>query len=222
MIKNSLYLFMLGLCFGSGPCAVSCGPALVTYVTGAQRSLRSSLLIYSLFSLGRTLVYFVFTAIIFIFGKPIFDKLSAGMVRYFLSAGGVFFILSGAWLIINQVRSKPDCISQTKNSRHNGFLPAACLGLIFGFLPCTPLVSVLSYIFLLAKNLIQALVYCFSFSIGTFFSALLILAIGAGSFNQFLTKKPELYRRITGIISGLVLTFIGVNFIMNAVRRYAP
>jgi sulfite exporter TauE/SafE len=218
MIKNSIYLFILGVCFGSGPCLASCGPALVSYVTGAQKSLLVSLLIYTFFSLGRTLVYFIFIAIIFIFGKPVFERLSAGTIEYLLSAGGAFFILFGAWLIIKQTRSEPNCASQEKQTGHNGFLPAACLGLIFGVLPCTPLVSVLSYIFLLAKNLIQALVYCFSFSIGTFFSALLILVIGAGFFNKLLTKKPQLYRRITGFISGLIFIVIGVNFIMNAVR----
>ncbi|MFA5118072.1 MAG: sulfite exporter TauE/SafE family protein [Candidatus Omnitrophota bacterium] len=218
MVKNIIYLFILGVLFGSGPCVAGCGPALVSYVTGAQRNFSGNLLFYTLFTVGRTFIYFIFIAVIFIFGKPVFEKLSESTIKYLLSAAGIFFISAGALFIVRKTRSKAACASKLAQAAHSDLLPAACLGLIFGALPCAPLLSVLSYIFLLAQNLIQAVIYCFSFSMGTFFSALLLMVVGAGIFNQLFSKKPQLYRKIIGIISGGIFIGIGINFILQALR----
>ncbi|MFA6217200.1 MAG: sulfite exporter TauE/SafE family protein [Candidatus Omnitrophota bacterium] len=216
MTKNIIYLFIMGVCLGSGPCLVSCGPVLVSYVTGCQRKPAASFLIYLFFSLGRIVVYLIFIVILFFLGKPIFEKFTQATARYFSLGGGLLIIFLGTMIILDKKRANLFCTFKHNTMLQTDSIQAIFLGVILGFLPCASLIAVFSYILLLAQSWIQAVVYCFSFSLGTFFSVLLVIMIGAGFFNQVLARKTELYGRITGIMCGLIIIGIGITFIVNA------
>jgi threonine/homoserine/homoserine lactone efflux protein len=198
---NIIYsLFFTGLFFGVGPCLVSCGPLLLSYITGTKKGVRSGLGVYLLFSLGRISVYLVLSLLIFL-GKIAFGQLSGGILRYLLVLGGFFLILIGI------------LICAGKNFE---FKPApAIFGLMVGIYPCAPLVALFSYIGLVSSTWLQSVIYSLSFGIGTFISPLILLAIGAGFFPRILQRRPLVYR-IFGFVCGVVIIYLGTQLIYKA------
>lgn len=89
-------------------------------------------------------------------------------------------------------------------------------GLIIGFLPCAPLMVVLSYIGLVSKTWLQSIGYSLSFGLGTFFSPLLLLVMLTGMFPKFLRDKTRIYR-IFSIICGLIIIFLGWQLLARAI-----
>ncbi len=90
------------------------------------------------------------------------------------------------------------------------------LGLLIGFLPCAPLLVILSYVGLISKTWTNSLLYSFSFGMGTFVSPLILLAIFAGLIPQFLLNKKAVYSRIFSFICGLVIILLGIQLITQA------
>jgi sulfite exporter TauE/SafE len=85
------------------------------------------------------------------------------------------------------------------------------LGLIIGILPCAPLITVVSYIGLIAKHWFNTVIYSLSFGLGTVFSPLLVLLIFTGLIPKFI-KKERIYR-IFNLACGLIIVFLGVQLI---------
>ena len=90
------------------------------------------------------------------------------------------------------------------------------LGLIIGFLPCAPLLAVLSYIGLISFNWRQSVFYSLVFGIGTLISPLILLVLGAGAISKILLNKPKIYH-IFRFICGLIIILFGLQLIL----RYA-
>ena len=86
------------------------------------------------------------------------------------------------------------------------------LGLIVGILPCAPLISVLSYVGLVSRHSLDALLYALFFGLGTLVSPLFLFVV----FSSFITKsvvaKSNFYR-IFNFIFGLIIVFLGFQLI---------
>ncbi|MCM8797242.1 MAG: sulfite exporter TauE/SafE family protein [Candidatus Omnitrophica bacterium] len=212
--KVILSLFILGLSFGAGPCMISCGSLLICYSAGGLKDTRESFRIYMIFSLARVLVYLLFGLVMFLFGRMLLEGLLRIFARYIFVLGGGFIVFIGILVALGKmIESRPWDFLRRYIRSHDGkntFL----LGAIVGFLPCSPLIFILSYVIVVSRTWIENVVYLLSFGIGTFFSPLLLLSIAVGIFPRWL--KEEKSRRIFSFICGIILVFLGFQLIKSA------
>ncbi len=216
MLKIAISFFLLGLSFGAGPCVASCGPLILSYVAGTRKNIISSLGVYILFSLARIAVYIALGITVFFLGGFILDKALGGLSRYVFILGGTFMILVGILTISGgHVRFRPLQMLQ-KNMIEHDKKSIIIFGLIIGLLPCAPFLAVISYLGLISKTWLQALLYSLVFGAGTILSPLILLVVAAGFIPRILADKIKLYYRIFNFICGLLIMFLGLQLIMRA------
>lgn len=216
MNKAIISFFVLGLSFGSGPCLASCGPIILSYIVGTKKNILKGFLVYALFSLSRILVYLILGILFFIVGKFFLEGLIEKFSRYLSIIGGAFIVLLGALTLIGRRIGVPVCGFLQKNLLEHDKKSVILLGLIFGLLPCAPLLAVYSYIGLMQKSLITSQLYILSFGLGSFFSPLILIVLFAGFIPQFLIAKKEAYSRYFSVICGIIIIWLGVDLILKA------
>jgi sulfite exporter TauE/SafE len=217
MFKIALGLFISGLLFGSGPCIASCGPILISYIAGTKTNLLKGLKDYILFSLARISVYIILGLIIFFLGSFTLQRLLGDYSKYIFILGGSFIILIGLLMVLGKRLEFRFLRFFHKNILERDKKSMILLGAVIGFLPCAPLLAILSYTGLVSKSWIDSSLYNFSFGIGTFVSPLILLAMLAGLIPRFLAKEKAAYSRIFSLICGLVIIFFGVQLIIRAI-----
>ena len=226
-MKVFFSLFLVGLSFGAGPCLASCGPVLVSYIGASQKNIRESLIAYFLFSLSRVFVYVLLGLGIFFLGNFIAQGWFSGLSSGLFIIAGAFIILLGILTALGRAVGfaglfqghkllqsylqflQQQLVKQDKKS-------IIILGIIFGILPCAPLIALLGYVGLIGKNWAQVLFYCFSFGLGTVFSPLIILSGLAGLMPRFLAGQKENYSRVLSFIWGVIMVIMGLQLIFKA------
>lgn len=203
VIKTIIGLFILGLSFGSGPCIASCGPVLISYIAGTKKDIIKGLTDYILFSLTRISVYIVLGLLVFFLGRFVMGRFMNAFSKYVLILGGSFIILVGIIMTLGK---------RLESDNRNIII----MGLVIGFLPCAPLIAILSYIGLISKTWLHSLFYSFSFGIGTFISPLILLVILTGLIPKFILEKKAFYSRVFSFICGLIIIFLGFQLIRRA------
>jgi sulfite exporter TauE/SafE len=213
MIDALISLFLTGILFGSGPCLASCGPILLSYIAGTRKNILKGLLDYVLFFLGRLLVYFVISLLLFSLGRLVAEQLLGSLFKYVVVAGGIFVITMGAFLALGRRMELGFCRFLQSNilEKNRGVF---ILGLILGLLPCAPLLAIFSYTCLISKSWFDSLLYIGVFGIGTFISPLLLLVVFAGVIPRFIKGKN--FGRMFDLACGLVIIFLGVKLIARS------
>lgn len=217
MGKIIITLFLGGLFFGSGPCLVTCGPVLISYIAGTEKRILKGLIAYVLFSLARISIYLFLGLAIFFLGNFTVEKFLGNYSRYILIAGSGFIILVGFLVALGKRPEFRFCRVLEKNVLEQDKKTVVILGLIIGLLPCVPLLAILSYVGLVSKSWIQSLLYSFSFGLGTFVSPLLFLVMLASLIPKFFIEKKGIYIRMLNFICGLIIIFFGLQLIKKAI-----
>jgi sulfite exporter TauE/SafE len=210
MNKTAPSIFLLGLLFGSGPCLVSCGPLLVSYVAGTRKSLRQGALSYLLFSLAKVSAYLVLSLAVFLIGRFAVDRLLGNFSQYIFILGGVFIVVLGLLVAIgSRLEFKP---WQKLHSKfiENDNKSMMVLGLITGLSPCAPLLAILSYLGLISKTWPLALLYGLLFGVGTLLSPLLIVTMCAGLIPRLFLDRNNRYLRIFNFVCGAIVVILGL------------
>jgi len=219
MVKIILSLFFLGLSFGWGPCVASCGPILISYVAGTKKGILKSISVYLIFSLSRIFVYLILGLLVFLAGRFFTEQFLGGSSKYILIGGGIFIIIMGILVALGKrIEFKSWCRFQEKFLQRDK-KSILLFGLITGFLPCAPLLVVLSYIALVSKTWWQGLFLTFSFGLGTLLSPLILLVIFASLLPKFFVNLKEFYMRIFSFVCGLIIIFLGANMVMRGLLR---
>jgi len=219
MLRITLTLFVWGILFGSGPCLASCGPILVSYAAATRKDAVKSFLMYALFSVSRISVYILLSILIYFLGKVTIDRVLGGLSKYLFIAGGILIILMGLLIIFGKRWKYPFCSFLHKNILEQDKKSIAALGLIIGFLPCGPLLAVLSYIGLVSKTWMNSLVYSISFGLGTFLSPLLLVTITTGFIARLFKDRNLIYQRLIGVICGSIIIFLGAQLIYRGLKN---
>jgi len=194
----------------------SCGPILISYITGRKKNLPESVKVYISFSLARISVYLILSLIIFFFGRFTLESLLGESFRYILIIGGGFIALVGVLMILSrrlEFYKGANFLEQFILKRDTKSV--ILFGLTVGLLPCAPLAAMLSYTGLVSKSWIDSLLYSASFGAGTFFSPLVLLAVVAGYIPKFLINKQPIYSRIISLICSLIIVFFGIQLILG-------
>ncbi len=214
MLKTALWLFVLGLSFGAGPCLASCGPLLTAYIIGSKKGVVNSLGTYLLFSAGRISVYLVLGVAVFLLGNGFFQHLTQEYSKYIFIVGGIFLIALGILMVYGKGRNFGLCDLLHRRLVQENCQSALALGIITGLLPCAPLVALFTYVGLVSKSWPQSIIYSFSFGAGTFISPLLLLAVLAGLMPRFFSRR-EYLTRILEVLGGLVMVVLGIFLIQG-------
>lgn len=215
--KLLISFFLMGLSLGLGPCLVSCGPLLISYLAGTQKGIPQSLLAYLIFSFSRVSVYLALGLGAFLFGKLSPESVYGSFSRYSFIFGGIFIAIIGLLLVFGKGVDLKFC------RRLDSFLikkdkkTIFVFGLILGIMPCLPLVSLLYYIGLVSRNPFDSLVYSISFGLGTVVSPLFVLSAASGLLPKLFEKSAKLYS-IFNSVCGLVIVALGIQLITRGFR----
>ncbi|MDD5431361.1 MAG: sulfite exporter TauE/SafE family protein [Candidatus Omnitrophica bacterium] len=212
MLNIVISLFISGILFGSGPCLISCGPVLLSYIVGTNKNIVRSFRTYFLFSLARAFIYCLFGIIAYFLGNFTPAYLFSGFTKYIVILGVGFIVLIGVLMIVG-VESHIFSAFLCKHILERDTKSIVILGLIAGILPCAPLLAVLSYIGLVSKSWYFAFVYSLSFGLGTTLSLLLPLSMGAGLIPRFKVQEKKVYSRILSILCGSILIFFAIQLL---------
>ena len=217
MARLLLSLFLTGFFLGAGPCLLSCGPLLVSYIVATKKSPWGGLKAYLLFSLTRLVVYSFFGITAGIFGQEIlyrfFDSTFLKIIFYLF---GIFVVFLGLLLLVEKLPVSSCCVRFNKLFFSNkDWKNIILFGLIVSFAPCLPLTTVLGYITLLADHWFKGFLMALAFGFGTIVSPMIIFSLGAGRLGEVLIKSENIFNWIKAGC-GLILVFLGVLLILSA------
>lgn len=219
MIRIMGNLFISGLLFGSGPCLASCGPLLISYIAGTRKDVLRSLIAYMTFSLSRMAAYFTLALLIFFLGRFTVESFAGQYAKYIYLLGGSFITVIGIIMVLGKhlIFKFLNLTKIQKVILEKDTKSVVLFGLIVGFLPCAPLIAILSFIGLISKSWLQSLTYSLSFGLGTLLSPLVLLIIFTGLIPKIITQRAAIYYRIFSFICGLVIIFLGIQLIYRGV-----
>lgn len=215
MNKLFFSFFLLGLSFGIGPCLASCGPLLISYVAATNKNITKSILVYILFSLSRILVYIVLSLFIFLFGQIMSKYVLGSFSKYLFIFGGMFLVIIGILICFRKGIDNKFCQKLQKFFLKKDTKTVIMLGLIIGILPCTPLISVISYIGLVSKHWLNAISFGLSFGLGTIISPLFLLVLFAGLISRVVLNGNSPHY-IFNFFCGLIIVFLGFQLMSRA------
>jgi sulfite exporter TauE/SafE len=210
MSKIIISLFLTGLLFGWGPCLASCGPLLICYVAGTGKNIGKGLKTYVIFSASRICAYVILSLLIFFLGRFMLERFLGEYSKYVYILGGAFIIFVGFIMVLGKHLNLGFLNKIKKNILERDTKSLIIFGLIAGFLPCAPLIAVLSYVGLISKNWYSSLSYGLSFGLGTFLSPLILLVMITGLIPKLVAPNAAIYYRVFNIICGLVIIFLGI------------
>ncbi len=213
MNEIAFSFFVLGMSFGAGPCMASCGPLLISYITGTGKGAIKGLKVYLLFSFVRISVYLALGLLVFLAGKFLMERFIHGYSRYLFIFGGIFLMLIGGLVALDKKSPLKFCGFLREHMLARDNKSVVVFGLLAGLLPCAPLLAVFSYIILVSRSGFEALLYSFSFGIGTFLSPLLFLTVAAGFIPRLLVGSR--YERAFSLICGLLIIFLGLQLVRS-------
>ncbi len=207
-------LFVTGIFLGSGPCLLSCGPLLLSYVASTKTGGVSALKTYLIFCGVRLAVYLAFGVGAGLIGAWVVHRLveSASLAVLYV-AFGVFLVLLGLFFILEDLvperwRGTLRCCHQGRGDMRN----VAVFALIVSLAPCAPLLGMLGYIALLSDTWYKGVVYMAAFGLGTVISPLIILMFLTGWFGSWL-QKHKLVLRLVRVASGIIFIILGSRLI---------
>lgn len=215
MKENLYYLFISGVLLGSGPCLSLCAPILVAYTTTHKASLKKSIFSYIIFSLCKLTSYTIlgiFCALgVKILHNPIFIKY-LNFTNFIL---GYFIVIIGISVIFYKGKKTAKICQWV----HKGNIKnVGVLGILIGFTPCLPLLGILNYILLISHTIFEAVIFSFTFGLGTIFSPLLFFVMLSAKLANRLSQNNTL-KLIIRITCGMIILFLGGKIILQRFPR---
>jgi cytochrome c biogenesis protein CcdA len=211
-----LELFVSGLLVASGPCMLSCGPILVSYVSGTSKNALQSLLSYVLFSLGRFFIYAFLSAAVFSSGSAVASRAVFESNAALSLISGAVLVVIGLAVALNMRLALPIACRIQQFIFQRQQANAVIIGVISGLAPCIPLLAVLGYIGLISKSWPQSVALTAVFCAGTTFSPLLFVAMASAGLASFVHNRQQKYLGLLRLLSGAVIVFFGLHLIWRS------
>ncbi len=217
MLKTAWSLFLTGVFLGYGPCLLSCGPLLVSYIAATKENASIGLKTYVIFSLTRMFVYMVFGVLAGLFGELVLHRFyESEWLKYLFLFFGFFLCAVGLLLILEKSRVGEKCSGLVhKYLGKKDVKSIVIFGLIVSFAPCMPLMAVLGFIVLLSDSWWKGVLYTGSFGLGTVISPMIALSLGAGWIHKMLKDRAGVLRAVK-VFCGAVLFYLGVTMMFSA------
>ncbi len=210
MLAIAWSLFVTGIFLGSGPCLLSCGPLLLSYVASTKTGAVSGLKTYLVFCGVRLSVYLSFGAGAGMLGAWVVHRfLESGSLAVLYAAFGAFLVLLGLFFILEDLvphrwRASLTCCHEGRGDLRN----IAVFALIVSLAPCAPLLAMFGYVALVSDAWYKGIVYMGAFGLGTVISPLILLVFLTGWFGSWLQKHRVVLRAVR-VTSGLIFILLG-------------
>ena len=206
---------------GAGPCLATCGPILISYITATKKGPLSALWCWFIFSISRLFICVVLGALTGIIGSTLYQSYyweKQGFIIWFI--GGIFICLLGFLTMIGKNPPSKICQKLQHTFIKRDTKSVVVLGVIVGLFPCAPLIGVLSYISMISVRMHQGIILAFFFGLGTIFSPLLILGLGAGFLPKLKILQNEKAYQWLQRIAGAMLLFLGTHILVKTILGY--
>ena len=180
---------------GSGPCLVSCGPVLISYIAGTKYSALHGLKSWFIFAFSRFIAAVFLGFVAGALGAELFNRLNYTITGYIIwFTAGIFISFLGLLVVFGKHANLKVCNILNNSFIENDTKSLIALGLIIGLLPCAPFVGIISYITAASTNYIQGMLMGAAFGFGTALSPLMLFAMIAGALPglKLLQKRNEI------------------------------
>ena len=211
-----LGMFLLGIVTSLSPCSIGILISMISFIVGESKSVLQGLILSLSFSLGLSLVFFVFGTFISYLGS---------FVRYshiFFAIAGlvlIYFGLQQLGVVINFSRIKKGSnvsVFQTLGMKLIGFnyvVASFLFGILFalGWAPCATSLIMPAIVYIMAKEttLLNGGLLLFVFGLGHAVPIIPLAILGEGIKQKLQTKMMKTGNVVTKIIS-IVMIFLGV------------
>ncbi|MEI8349518.1 MAG: sulfite exporter TauE/SafE family protein [Candidatus Omnitrophota bacterium] len=213
---TTLQLFFIGFSFGiTGPCIFSCTPIIITYLCATKKERFSAFVDIFIFLAGRFLAYLVLGFLTGLGLGLLKQFIDSGLTQFLRFAGGIITVLMGLAILFFKERNNFWC--KLIQAKATGLGSLCMLGFIVGISPCVPLVTLLTEVALMSKNIYDSVWYTFSFACGIFLSTFVVLA-SLGGICTWVPKKiikSKISEIIFKIICSILLIILGMDIVMK-------
>lgn len=218
MIRIAFSLFTTGLVLGAGPCLVTCGPILISYIAATKKGPIGALKCWFIFSITRVLICAALGALAGTIGSSLYQSYyweTKGFIVWFL--GGVFICLLGILIIAGKATHSRICNRLQDIFIKRDTKSIIGLGVMIGLFPCAPLIGIISYISMISIRFYQGIILALSFGLGTVISPLIILGLGAGLLPKLKILQNEKTYNWFQRIAGGILFFLGAHILVRTI-----
>lgn len=217
MLRVVVSLFLTGFVLGYGPCMLSCGPILISYVAATKKSGASGLFVYLVFSIVRLLVYLCFGFIAGMFGEYVIRSfLTSRLLVYFDILFGFFLLFLGFVFILKKFDFNGRCAGFfCGNSKAGEIRNILIIALIVSLSPCLPMYAMFGYVALVSDTWFKGVLYAFAFGLGTVFSPLIFFVFAAGWITD-IAQRNRIVLKILRFTSAFVIIFLGIILIVHS------
>ncbi len=201
---------VMGLVYGIGPCIAVCGPVILPYTIATSRSGRKVFYTNLAVVTGRVLSFMVLGFLGGLLGQIVVERYnSAGIFRGVQLLLSLMCILVGGRFILRR-EEREYCVEGLSRYVKTPLI----FGVVMGFVPCPPLLAILSYVVLLS-NPWMGMLHLFLFGIGT---GLPLLALGGGGgwlAGRFMDLNDGGGMNVSARrVSGVLLIMAGIRFLL--------
>lgn len=202
---------LLGLSTGA-VCLAYCGPVLLPYLLGENKSINANLIYVSLFLLGRLLAYIAIGFIAGIAGKLIIQPSNFSV----LLVGVSYIILSVMMILYGSFRFKEVCLGKTqskiatKHFTNMPYLIPLLGGILTGLNICPPILLAITKA-ISSHQIGNSIVFFLMFFIGTSLYFLPLPLIG-------IFKRQNILRiigKFAAILAGILYLYKGLFILLN-------
>jgi hypothetical protein len=221
MINICFSLFVTGMLMGSGPCLLNCGPILLGYISGTKSSALQGFKCWLTFSLAKFSSIIVLSFLAGVIGTALFQRFYWEVSGYIIwGLTGLFVILLGFMVSIGLNTKLKVCnilgnaaIQRDRNS-------VIILGILVGFLPCVPLIGVLSYITMIATQPYHGIFMGASFGLGVIISPLIFASMIAGAIPKLKILQKSNRLIIFQKVCGAILIVLGAHIFIKTTMEF--
>jgi hypothetical protein len=221
LINICFSLFVTGIIMGSGPCLLSCGPILLSYIAGTKSSALQGLKCWAIFSLGRLLSTILLGFLAGFAGAALFQRFYWEISGYILwSITGLFIIFLGFMVCIGMHSKLKICNILGNVTAQRDRNSVMLLGVLVGLLPCVPFLGVLSYITMVSTDYYHGIFMGAAFGIGVIMSPLIFASMVAGAIPGLKIFQNSNRVMVFQRICGAVLMILGAHILIKTLLEF--
>jgi sulfite exporter TauE/SafE len=211
-MEEVLTLFILGITVSFGPCIAHCALVILPYIAATTQNWKDGLKAILTFSVARLFIYGALGLLAGLLGRAIIEQLLQ-FEPQIMVAGGILIASLGLYTLLRKNELSHCRGDACRFAQRGSIRGSALLGLFAGILPCLPLLGVLTFTALYARDLWEGTLYGMAFGAGKLFSPLIVLGILAGSAPALLSRYGRAFSYFTKLC-GVVLILIGGSLII--------
>ncbi|CDM70296.1 putative membrane protein [Clostridium bornimense] len=209
---TNIMIFSTVIMTGFG-CGIGCGsistPLLIGKMIGEGRNKRECIKAVSIFTLGKISIYIILGLLVSVFGGFIIEYFGQKFPSIISNVFRVISIIFAFIIILNIVKHKQcscckSCKANSSKFERLNKMSYFIIGLIYGLIPCSPLIISLTYAATLDIFLAMALMLCFGVA-NSIFSVIIYAPLIGQIVIKIKEEIPQYYKIVQLLSAGIIL-----------------